>query len=80
MFIVVARDEDECKKLKRSRRLGDVYLEPQNFTGPSVIVRALSVGKKKSSRDEMISIGKKYLLQFSKIPLKDPLFTIWAKT
>ncbi|MFA5013139.1 MAG: tRNA 4-thiouridine(8) synthase ThiI [Candidatus Paceibacterota bacterium] len=77
MFIVIARDEEECKKLKRSKRSDDVYLEPKNFTGPSVIVRALSTETKKSSLDEMISIGKKYLLQFSKTPLEDPIFTIW---
>jgi len=62
LLVVVARDKSESELLKKMRAKGDIYLEPKNFSGPSVIVRPY----KKTSSEEAAGMGKKYLLQFSK--------------
>lgn len=73
ILIVVARNQVESEALKKMRTKDDLYLEPKNFSGPSVIMRQY----KKSPRDEVISIGRKYLLQFSKNIPENPILTIW---
>jgi len=70
ILIVVARDKAESQALKKMRVKGDIYLEPKNFSGPSVIIRLYknlshSLASRKI-KEEMVLIGKKYLLQFSK--------------
>jgi tRNA U34 2-thiouridine synthase MnmA/TrmU len=71
-LVVVARDEKESAQLKNMRKPSDLYLEPQNFAGPSVIVRKY----KKSSREGMTFIGKKYLMQFSKNIPESPIIEL----
>ncbi|MFA5368528.1 MAG: tRNA 4-thiouridine(8) synthase ThiI [Candidatus Paceibacterota bacterium] len=71
-LIVVARNEKESKQLKKIRKSTDLYLEPKNFPGPSIVVRPY----KKSSREGMIFVGKKYLMQFSKNIPNDPVIEI----
>ena len=62
MVIVVARDEKECNNLVKLQKRGDVVLEPENFSGPTVLIRKY----KKSSREEMIDCGIEYVSQYSK--------------
>ncbi|MFA5009245.1 MAG: tRNA 4-thiouridine(8) synthase ThiI [Candidatus Paceibacterota bacterium] len=62
ILIVVARDKSESKMLKKIHQIKDVYLEPKNFSGPSVIIRAFG----KANKKELIIFGREYLLKFSK--------------
>lgn len=68
LLIVIARNIDECELLRGLVKSGDVIFEPQNFAGPLVLARNFGVGLE---LEEIVSLGKKYLLQYSKkIPLK----------
>jgi tRNA U34 2-thiouridine synthase MnmA/TrmU len=62
LLIIVARDEKECNELTKLRKKGDVVLEPNNFSGPTVLVRKY----KKSSQNEMIDCGIEYVCEYSK--------------
>jgi len=62
LLIIVARDERECIELTKLRKKGDVVLEPNNFSGPTVLVRKY----KKSSQNEMIDCGIEYICEYSK--------------
>lgn len=62
LLVIVARDEKECKELAKVRKRGDVVLEPQNYSGPTVLVRKY----KKSPQEEMIDCGIDYSYQYSK--------------
>ncbi|MDD3386628.1 MAG: tRNA 4-thiouridine(8) synthase ThiI [Candidatus Pacebacteria bacterium] len=62
VLIVVARNESECNDIIKLRKRNDVVLEPNNFSGPTVLVRRY----KKSSREEMINLGIEYLLNYTK--------------
>jgi len=62
LVIIVARNEKECNELSKLRKKGDVVLEPNNFSGPTVLVRKY----KKSSQEEMIDCGIGYVCQYSK--------------
>lgn len=62
VLIIVARDKNESVALKKMKQSKDIYLEPKNFSGPSVIVRSFG----KADKKEMTDFGKKYLLKFSK--------------
>ena len=62
LVIIVARNEKECNELVKLRTKKDVVLEPDNFSGPTVLVRKY----KKSPREEMIDVGMKYILKYSK--------------
>jgi len=62
ILIIVARNEKECKELTKLRKRNDIALEPNNFSGPTVLVRQY----KKSSREEMINLGMEYLLNYTK--------------
>lgn len=73
LLVVVARDKSESELLKKMRMKGDIYLEPKNFSGPSVIVRQY----KKLSKDELIRIGKDYLIRFSKNVPSDQVIEIF---
>lgn len=70
-FVVIARNEKEGKELKTIRKKEDIILEPNNFSGPTVLIRRT----KKSSQEEMIDVGSKYIFKFSKkIPI-NPIIT-----
>ncbi len=62
ILIVVARDKNESDNLKKIKEKKDLYLEPKNFSGPSVIIRAFG----KRNKKEIDILGKEYLLKFSK--------------
>jgi len=62
-LIAVARDKNDCEKMNKSVKAGDVLLEPVNFPGPTVIGRNFGDN---ITWDEVAARGKKYLLQYSK--------------
>jgi hypothetical protein len=62
VLIIVARDKNESIALKKMKQSKDIYLEPKNFSGPSVIVRSFG----KADKKEITDLGKEYLLKFSK--------------
>ncbi len=62
LLIIVARNEKESKELPKFRKRGDIVLIPDNFSGPTVLVRKY----KKSPQEEMIDYGLKYINKYSK--------------
>lgn len=62
LLIIVARNENESNELPKFKKRADVTLVPDNFPGPTVLVRKY----KKSSREEMIDCGVKYITKYSK--------------
>lgn len=66
-LIVVARNQEECQALKKLAQTVTLYLEPKNFSGPSVIVGLMKTGDKKQARE----LGTEYLLKYSKNIPKD---------
>jgi len=71
VLIVIARNEEECNQLKKMIKKGDVFVEPDNFSGPSVLIRKTG----KTSTEEMKRIGREHILKYTKRPpLGDPLF------
>lgn len=72
LLVIVARDRVEGEALKKMKLKQDIYLEPKNFSGPSVVIRAM----KKLPYNEAVSVGKKYVLQFSKKVSDNPIFTL----
>lgn len=63
LFIAVARNAADCARLVKLAKRGDILFEPQNFPGPAVLVRDFGENLKK---EEIESMGKKYLLKYSK--------------
>jgi len=71
LLIVVARNEEECNQLKKMIKKGDVFVEPDNFSGPSVLIRKTG----KISVKEMKEKGREYVLRYTKRSLlRDPMF------
>ncbi len=62
-LFVVARDENECEKLKEFAKAGDWLAEPQNFPGPTVLVRDFG---KAMPPEAVEALAKKYVLRYSK--------------
>jgi tRNA-specific 2-thiouridylase len=62
LLVIVARDAKECEEITNLRKRGDVVLEPNNFSGPTVLIRKY----KKSPQDEMIDCGVEYVSTYSK--------------
>ncbi len=62
ILIVVGRNEKENKELKKSKKREDLILEPENFPGPTVLVRGF--GKK--IKKKMIKKATELLLNYSK--------------
>lgn len=66
-LIVVARNEKECKALKKLKKEKDMILEPKNFPGPTILIRKFN-GK---LTEKEIKKGIEFLLNYSKkIPQK----------
>lgn len=61
-MIVVGRNEKENKEVKKSKKRGDLILEPENFPGPAVLIRGF--GKKISQK--LIIKGTEFLLDYTK--------------
>jgi hypothetical protein len=73
-LIAVARNKSECDFLKNAAVGGDILLSPENFMGPTVLLRNYGIsGEMKKN----IELGKKYLLQYSKkIPARPEIKVI----
>lgn len=54
-MFVVTRNKEEGEEIRNFFKKGDVVLEPQNFPGPTVLVRG-----------SLIKKGKEYLIKYSK--------------
>jgi tRNA U34 2-thiouridine synthase MnmA/TrmU len=61
-LIAVGRNEKENKEIKNTKKEGDVILEPQNFPGPTVLIRGF--GQK--IKEKIIKRGTELLLHYSK--------------
>ena len=70
-FVIVSRSEKEGKELKKKKKTGDIVLEPDNFAGPTVLIRKT----KKSSQEEMINFGSELVIKFSKSIPDDPILS-----
>jgi hypothetical protein len=53
---MIARDQKECQNLKVMARRGDWLFEPQNFSGPTVLIR--NFGKKIGQGETLASLGE----------------------
>lgn len=62
ILIVVARDEEECQELKKIKKESDVLLDPQNFSGPTVLIRGF--GKKIPKK--IIQDAEKLIFKYAK--------------
>jgi tRNA U34 2-thiouridine synthase MnmA/TrmU len=72
-LIVVARDENECKTLKTLTEKGDLIFFPENFMGTTVLIRDFGGN---TAFEELKTIGREYLLRFSKKAPQDAKITI----
>lgn len=61
-LIVVGRNEKENKELKKLKKKEDLILEPENFPGPTVLIRGF--GKK--VKKEVVKKGIELLINYSK--------------
>ena len=70
LLAVIARNQAECQNLKIMARAGDWLFEPQNFPGPTVLVR--SFGKKNGQGEtlpdsgEIKKMGQDFVRRYSK--------------
>jgi len=55
-LVMIARDQKECQNLKVMARRGDWLFEPQNFSGPTVLIR--NFGKKIGQGETLASLGE----------------------
>lgn len=61
-LIVVGRNEKENKEIKKMKKEKDIILEPENFPGPTVLIR----GFRKKIKKEMIIKATELLLHYTK--------------
>ncbi len=57
--IILGRNEEENKKLLQGKQEKDVVIEPDNFVGPSALIRGEKIG------DEVIEKAKESIIQYS---------------
>jgi tRNA-specific 2-thiouridylase len=62
-LVVVARDQRECANLEKLAKAGDLLFNPENFPGPTVLMRNYGVTGHGNNLEE---IGEKYVLKYSK--------------
>ena len=67
-IFIITRNEEEGKHIKKFVKKGDTLLEPENFSGPSVLVKGKNIEK-----------GKEYLLKYTKKDKKDKKIKITTK-
>jgi len=75
ILFVISRDEKEGEELKTFLLKKDIYLEPENFPGPSVLIRSFT-GDIDSG---IIEKGKDFLIKHSKKVPKDYKIIIYEK-
>jgi len=61
-FIVVGRDKEESEYLENNKKEGDIILIPEDFPGPTVMVRVIE----KNDTLNYIELGINKLLEYSK--------------
>jgi len=61
-LILVGRNEKENEELKKFKKKGDLILEPENFPGPTVLIRGFG----KEIKKEVINRAIEFLLHYSK--------------
>jgi len=64
-FAVVARDQAESEELARSKQNSDILLVPENFAGPTVLIRPLAAGEGWPT-GEVLEKGKEMVKKYSK--------------
>jgi len=68
-LIVVGRNEKENTEIEKLRKDKDIVLEPENFSGPTVLIR----GFNKEIPKQIIEKAKNLLLKYSKKTPKEPI-------
>ncbi|GAI96064.1 unnamed protein product, partial [marine sediment metagenome] len=58
--IIVGRHEEENKKIKKLSQKGDLSIEPQDFPGPTILIR----GRPKFSKESLIK-AKELMIKYS---------------
>lgn len=70
LLIVIARDENDCRQLEAAAKKGDWLFMPQNFSGPTVLIRQfgkkIGQGETLTNSDKIKQIGHDYVLRHSK--------------
>jgi tRNA U34 2-thiouridine synthase MnmA/TrmU len=69
-FVTVARDQIESEEITKLRKEEDLLLEPDNFAGPTVLIRYFN-GISQEGRGQAIERGRELLLRHSKNPPKE---------
>jgi len=69
LLIVVARDKNESEVLPGSAKKGDAVFLPENFPGPSVLIRNL--GALSIEKEKLEELGKKYVIDYANKALDD---------
>jgi len=68
-LIIVGRNEKENSEIKKLRKGKDTVLEPENFSGPTVLIRGFA----KEVPEQIIKKAKNLLLKYSKKTPKEPI-------
>jgi hypothetical protein len=68
-LIIIGRNEKENVEIEKLRKDKDIILEPENFSGPTALIRGF--GKEISSK--IINKAKNLLLKYSKKIPKEPI-------
>ena len=63
VLVVVARNEGECQNLEKLAKPGDFQFFPQNFSGPTVLIRNFGT---KDDKKNLKEAGKSYVFKYSK--------------
>jgi len=68
IMFIITRNEKEGIEIKEFLKKRDIFLEPQNFPGPSILIRSFT---RDLHFDTIIQKGKEYLIKYSKKVPKD---------
>jgi len=68
-LIIIGRNEKENAEIEKLRKDKDIILEPENFSGPTVLIR----GFDKKIKKELIKKARELLLKYSKKTPKQPI-------
>lgn len=68
IMFIITRNEKEGIEIKEFLKKRDIFLEPQNFPGPSILIRSFT---RDLYFDTIIQKGKEYLIKYSKKVPKD---------
>lgn len=72
-LIVVARNEQGCRNLEELAGPGDFHFFPENFSGPTVLMRNFGT---KNDEKKLREAGKNYVLKYSKKIPADPKISV----